>query len=739
MTISFVPTTHSVSIVMYCFNAGSILEPAIKSALSQEECLELLVADGGSTDGSLEKLQSLAVLDSKLRIFRSNDNRTIDLIDGLTRIARGTFISLINFNDRYTKGSLARAINALNSSPQLLMVFGDQEHFDPITGFIHRFPCLPDPLCRKSVNHYSCPPAVVFRRSMVILLGHFDNAFPAYYDLDFWLRAFIHFPNRIGYLPYLQGRTCLLNIKNINKQKILVALESFCITSHYCDSQDLSSLYLNFSQLEFGIPRIYANLNLEDYFHKLCDRAQALLNQRELSLLQQAWLNNEPPPVSKSENCVWYPLSSSVIRPITQFHKRPFGVNLIGHVFEIFGIGEDLRMAAKSLQAAGVPFCVIHHPAANGSACSDKSLEPLLCTNPEGGPFAFNWVCMAAPIHARWLRQTGCDAMRERYTISSWPWETKEWPDAFMPLLEVSEETWPSSLFISESLSAPSKWLDLPLRVMPMAAEIEKPDQYCTNYARIATRTKYSIPAKSILFCYGFDFNSTAIRKNPMAALEVFQGAFPLPHLPAALGQDCKMHSLSEEVALVIKTFPPRSPNADWNWLVTRADEDRRIVLIAESLPRNELLSLYGSCDVFLSLHRSEGFGRGIAEALQLGLDVIATNYGGNTDFCTGPLAHLVNCRIVPILNGSYPFASGQHWAEPDLQHAVKLCHLVAKRRSLTRFNANNYEPSRDQTILDFYRRQFSFAAAGFRYRNRLEEIWSDQIAIGKRLRRRSY
>ena len=59
------------------------------------------------------------------------------------------------------------------------------------------------------------------------------------------------------------------------------------------------------------------------------------------------------------------------------FEKRPFGVNLIGHAFEMFGIGEDVRMAARALQAADVPCCVIHHPAANGASCDDRTLEPL--------------------------------------------------------------------------------------------------------------------------------------------------------------------------------------------------------------------------------------------------------------------------------------------------------------------------------------------------------------------------
>ncbi|PSJ05119.1 glycosyltransferase [Cyanobium sp. To12R1] len=71
------------------------------------------------------------------------------------------------------------------------------------------------------------------------------------------------------------------------------------------------------------------------------------------------------------------------------------------------------------------------------------------------------------------------------------------------------------------------------------------------------------------------------------------------------------------------------------NWL----QEERALLFI---LPPDKLLALYGCCNVFLSLHRSEGFGRGMAEALQLGVDVITMAYGGNTDFCTGPLAHPV-------------------------------------------------------------------------------------------------
>jgi glycosyltransferase involved in cell wall biosynthesis len=330
--------------------------------------------------------------------------------------------------------------------------------------------------------------------------------------------------------------------------------------------------------------------------------------------------------------------------------------------------------------------------------------------------------------------------LRERYTLSSWPWETQQWPEAWMPLLHVADELWPSSRFTTAALAGPAADAGLPLQVMPMAAEIAEPERFCAASARAGARARHGLPGEAVLFGYGFDLNSTAIRKNPMAALEAFQLAFPLPHLPATFGRECNDHPLSERVALLIKTFPPQGFSSEWHWLQARAAEDSRIVLIVESLPREELLALYGCCDVFLSLHRSEGFGRWMAEALQLGVDVIATAYGGNTDFCTGPLAHPVRCQEVPIPRGAYPCADGHVWGEPDLDHAAELMQQVAARRLAL---ANDHEaaatdPSRDPSVLTAYRQRFSWAAAGARYRARLEELWAQRQELAGRLKWRA-
>ena len=119
-----------------------------------------------------------------------------------------------------------------------------------------------------------------------------------------------------------------------------------------------------------------------------------------------------------------------------------------------------------------------------------------------------------------------------------------------------------------------------------------------------------------------------------------------------------------------------------------------------------------------IALHRSEGFGRGMAEALQLGVDVIATAYGGNTDFC----------------------ADSHVWGEPDLDHAAELMQQVAARRLSIAGDpeAAAADPSRDPSVLAVYRQRFSWAAAGERYRARLEELWGQRRELVGRLKWRA-
>jgi glycosyltransferase involved in cell wall biosynthesis len=717
------------------FLTGQVPSPqqAIASVLRQPECLELVLVINRALSAGLERLDFLPLGDSRLRLLEVNYLVEPDASSAVFTALRGTFVCILHDYDVCLFGSLKRAVNALTTHPDWLMVCGDREEIDSATGSVQRRLAFPG-LLGFQIDSWDSElswPAAVFRRSLPLLLG-FINASPfKLLDPEFFHTAFATFPRRIGYLPHLQFRSSLHHPSLDDKSRRRLALDA---ASWFRES------------LNHDLPADPPELVSE---HQSADLN--FLRFLPLRLLQadhpELLLDALSPPCSphlRLQQAVFhfssaYPLLKGASAPaeLVPFAERPFGVNLVGHAYEVFGIGEDIRMAASALQAAGVPCAVIYHPAANGSACTDHSLEPLLCTDPSGGPFAFNLICMAAASHARWLLQGGLDALRERYTLTAWPWESQQWPKAWLPLLEVADELWPSSSFTAAGLQMPAAAASLPLQVMPMAAAIPDPERFCSPAARRAARARHDLPADDVLFGYSFDLNSTAIRKNPMGALEAFQLAFPSPEVPASFGREIKSHPLSNQVSLMIKSFPLHGPSPEWHWLQLRAAEDPRIHLVAASLERDELLALYGCCDVYLSLHRSEGFGRGMAEALQLGLDVISTAYGGNTDFCTGSLAHPVRFQTVPIPRGAYPCADGHHWAEPDLEHAAALMQEVAaRRRSLDLDPATaSVDPSRSADVLAAYRERFSYENAGMRYRERLEELWSMRHALATQLK----
>ncbi|MFN4866461.1 MAG: glycosyltransferase [Cyanobium sp.] len=769
----------SVSVLMPCLNAARYIDEAIISVLDQPECLDLLIVDGGSDDGSLSIAKRWAIRDRRVHLIEGPDKGPADALNKAFKLARGRLVGWLNADDLYREGSLRRATEALSQRPELLMVYGEGEEFYSANGSRRRYPTLPPQTGLEGFkNHcFICQPTVVFRRSMAIMLGPFDITYQTAFDFDYWLRAFAAFPERIGYIPHQQAITRIHQQTITHSQRSRIALEATALIARHFGSAPTTRLRNYALELQLGLATPPSDQPVKNHLDSVFKQAKDLLDPSAYVRLRREWLLDAEtaPEMIAAEaaaattgwhrslpgqllqayrpqlrieapgapagphrrladaiesNTSVFPLLkllTSVTTPVElqvrTFQHRPFGVNLIGHAFDVFGIGEDIRMAARALMAADVPCCVIDHPAGNGAARSDRYLEGLLHSDPEGGPYAFNLICMAAPIHARWLLEQGFSALRERYSLVSWPWETEEWPQAWRPLLNVADEIWPSSSLTTRAL-LPYSSKDRPVHKMSMAVEIADLEEIISPQTRMETRSIHGLGINDVIFAYGFDFSSTAARKNPMGVLEAFQQAFP---------QDT-VDPIVHRVGLMIKTFPPRRHKAEYDWLRARVAEDPRIHLVARHLSREDLLRLYGCCDGFISLHRSEGFGRGLAEALQLGLHVIATNFGGNTDFCTGPLAHPVQFKRVPIPRGAYPCADGHDWAEPDLNHAVSLMKKVANELLVQ----SDTSPRATLALSSRYKKEFSAQTVGKRYRERLQQLWTDrqQIATSLRWRR---
>jgi glycosyltransferase involved in cell wall biosynthesis len=376
---------------------------------------------------------------------------------------------------------------------------------------------------------------------------------------------------------------------------------------------------------------------------------------------------------------------------------RPFGVNLIGYAFGQLGIGEDIRMAAGAMKDAGIPFSVVNFAPGPHVPQGDRSIEAHLRHD---APYSVNLVCLTAIEHGRFYAEHGRTLTDGRYNIGYWPWELSRWPDEWKGLTRLVDEVWVSSTHTFDALASE---LSVPVLLMPMAVDL----------GRVARRSRadFGLPQGARLFCFSFDLKSSIHRKNPRACVEAFLRAFPkgngrkAPTLPSPRGEGEEV----PEVGLVIKVHPPRGRNAAWAELKALAARDKRIHIVEETLSRPELLALYKACDCFVSLHRAEGFGRNIAEALALGLHVIATGYSGNMDFCQPPHCDLVRYRLVKVRKGQYPYGEGQVWAEPDVDHAAGLMRQFAARPT-----------PRKRPALD---KAYSVESVGQNYRLRLAQV----------------
>jgi len=316
-------------------------------------------------------------------------------------------------------------------------------------------------------------------------------------------------------------------------------------------------------------------------------------------------------------------------------------VNLVGHAQTRSGVGEDLRMAARALEAAGIPFAIRNVMPSSGITSEEAGLEPHLT---EHSPFAINIFCMAGMETVTMLAQNR-GFLDGKVNIGFWPWELPEWPNLWSHAPNLMDELWASTSFTA---AAYRRSTHVPVQQVPMAVDVDPTDRL--------ERPALGLPENRFLFGFSFDGHSSFSRKNPEAVIKAFRLAFPQGNEP---------------VSLVLKGLRV-SDHPGWRRLERQAAQDPRIILISASMPRGALLDLYRSLDCFVSLHRSEGFGRNIAECMLLGKPVIVTNYSGNVDFTHASTAALVNSNPQRIRDGEYPFGAGQSWAEPDVTEAAQ-------------------------------------------------------------------
>jgi glycosyltransferase involved in cell wall biosynthesis len=269
--------------------------------MDQPECLELLIADGGSSDGSIEYLESMAARDRRVRIVSRADNGPANALNQAFQHARGKLIGWLNADDLYPPGALTRAAKALEINPKWLMVYGEGQEFKGQSREVNRYPTLPASVGLEGFRSHCfiCQPTVVFRRSMTIMLGPFDGHWRTAFDFDYWLRAFSAFPERIGYLPQLQGLTRLHTSTITSRHRAEVALEATELLARHFGSADAVRLHGYALELQEGIAILPTGQTVQDHLRGLFNQAAPWLDPNALSQLKDRWLACEDKPCNQ--------------------------------------------------------------------------------------------------------------------------------------------------------------------------------------------------------------------------------------------------------------------------------------------------------------------------------------------------------------------------------------------------------------------------------------------------------
>jgi glycosyltransferase involved in cell wall biosynthesis len=360
-------------------------------------------------------------------------------------------------------------------------------------------------------------------------------------------------------------------------------------------------------------------------------------------LFKRAYSKNEPQPA----------------RMDSRRTRFPKGVNIVGYLHAELGVGEAARSSMRAATAAGVPFSLVDYRKGVQSRMREHVDDSL----PRGQKYSVNLLHVNAdqvPFVAAELSRSFFEG---RYNIGYWNWELPDLPDERIEAFDFLDEVWAPSSFCLEAFSKKAR---KPVTRIPYCIDLDVPSGI--------GRTQLGLPREGFLFLFMFDALSVLQRKNPSALIAAFLRA---------------KSSLPKDARLILKVINADKVPRDGQEILNMAQRDPSIILLSQYLDRPGISALYDSVDCYVSLHRSEGFGLTLAEAMFLGKPVIATGWSSNMDFMTPWNSLPVKYKLVTLDADCGPYKKGNTWADPDVDHATECMVKVATDRELYRHLAD--------------------------------------------------
>jgi glycosyltransferase involved in cell wall biosynthesis len=314
-------------------------------------------------------------------------------------------------------------------------------------------------------------------------------------------------------------------------------------------------------------------------------------------------------------------------------------INIIGDVHSASGLGNTVRELVRSLN--DLDLNIVNVPLSVGSK-QNEGLEIVTSKNLKSGINIFVGTPELLRVALFKLKDPKLITNRN---IGIWFWELNKAPSDWRRLNKIIDEIWVQSNYVRDAF----KEADCPINVMPFSIEIKAIDDIDGNKSNKFT------------FLTSFDFLSFVTRKNPFATIEAYKAAF----------------DFNDNSRLIIKCTNGESFPEAYKKIIELIKGRDDIEIFDKYLSSQGVKELIGSVDAYVSLHRSEGLGQGMAEAMMLGVPVIATGYSGNLNFMNTNNSYLVDYDLVPVLKGEYPYADGCFWAEAKIKDAIEKMRWV--------------------------------------------------------------
>jgi len=393
------------------------------------------------------------------------------------------------------------------------------------------------------------------------------------------------------------------------------------------------------------------------------------LNQSDLSDMDQVrlayrsnpeWRQSHPEAEGSAESArtflVWLGSPDAPLSPrasawcqsrVSRWEAAHFlspGLNVIGH----FSYPSGLRASVDAI-VSGLAECNVQTSLRNiRTNVADEPVHMRFCGQEIHDPTLIH--VQPTPFFREVYGRADLAPSRQRtYRIAYWYWEFDQVPTDWGELADEVDEIWTATEFVAKGLR---ERFDLPVRTL-------FPGVLLAPYER-NTPSAFGLPEEAFTFLFVFHMMSVMERKNPLGLIRAFRQAF----------------RPDESVQLVLKTsFGDRHP--EQFRILEEAADQANITLINEVYPSSRVLSLMDACDAYVSLHRSEGLGLTMAEAMLMGKPVIATNYSGNIDFMDASNSLLVDYELVSVGKGIPPYSEDSQWAEPSIDHAAQLMRKV--------------------------------------------------------------